>query len=151
MSENSENKDDEKTLIDPDVEEELDQPMPEQMITEYGTKNAQNTGNEKNQIASEWIGQSEDWKVKTKLSSDQIIAMSQLRMMPQIFDELEEIEEDINEIVSLVEKYSVSHHGLSRQQHTSVLKSMFSGETEEEQKTRNAVLQAFAASENSDE
>jgi len=140
-----------KPLIDPELEEDLKEVKPEDpFLTEYASM-SKSGSSEKTNVASEWIGEGNDWKTKTKLSAEQIIAMTQIRMMPQVFPELDEIDSVLMGLVQDMEKYAVSHEGLSREQQVSVLRAMFSGEHHEDSDRRSMLLSALAMPDNDDE
>ncbi|MFP4017835.1 MAG: hypothetical protein ACOCT9_00985 [archaeon] len=140
-------KNNEKNLkIDPEVKEELEDTVAEDpFLTEYATPNQSGQKSEKIDVTSEWIGEKDNWQTKTKLSADQIIAMSQVRMLPKAFPELEEIEDILIGTVKNLEQYAVSHGGLSREQQVDVLRAMHGDETPSEGAERAAILQAFSA------
>lgn len=142
---------DDDPLIDPELEEELGENFPEDpFLTEYASTGAGGGDSEKVDVTSDWI-EGEDWRGKTKLSAEQIIAMTQVRLMPNVFDELEGITPHLQEVVESLERYAVSHQGLSREQHVSVLRALHSGEMHDDSGNRNAFLEAFAASTQEDD
>jgi len=147
------NQDKDNPLIDPNVKEELTQNLPEDpLITEYATQNSTESENsERVKVTSNWIGEKGNWKVKTKLSAEQIIAMTQTRMLPQVFEELEPISEQLLKAVENLEQYSISHGGLGREQQVSVLRSMHSGEFSEDEHKRNMLLESFAMTRDNEE
>lgn len=148
---NEENGEKDKPLIDPEVKDELEKNFPEDpMLTEYSS-GGKGESSEKVDVTSEWIGEGSDWKTKTKLSAEQIIAMTQVRLLPEVFTELEELNPLLVEMVENIEKYAVSHGGMSREQQVSVLRAMHSGEMHDDSEQRSALLSALAMPVNDDE
>lgn len=140
-----------KPLIDPEVKGELEENFPEDpFLTEYASTGSGGGDSEKVDVTSEWI-EGEDWRGKTKLSAEQIIALTQVRLMPKVFTELEGINPHLKEVVQSLERYAVSHQGLSREQHVSVLRALHSGEMHDDTGDRSMLLEAFAASNNDDD
>lgn len=148
MSKEIQQNGEDEPLIDPEVKDELEDNFPEDpFITEYAST-GQGEGSEKVDVTSSWIGDDngENWKAKTKVSAEQIIAMTQVRLMSDTFDELEPLNPLLDNMVKNIEQYAVSHKGLSREQHVSVLKAMHSGEMHDDENKRAALLEAFAMS-----
>lgn len=140
-------------LIDPEVKEELSGDFPEDpMLTEYATHGKGNSGDEKVDVTSDWLGDKGDnWKPKTKLSAEQIIAMTQTRLLPKVYPELEELNPLLNQVVEDMEQYAVSHQGLSREQAVDILQAMHSGESPAENERKSMLFEAFAANMNEEE
>lgn len=140
-------------LIDPEVEEELEGNFPEDpFLTEYASHgDGKSEGSEKVDVTSDWIGEGDNWRTKTKLSAEQIIAMTQIRMLRQHYTELEEINPLLLEMVENMEQYTVSHKGLAREQHVDVLQAMHSGESPQENERKSMLLEAFAANTDNEE
>lgn len=133
-------------VIDPQVKEEVSQNVPEDpFFTEYG-KASGSSDNEKVDVTSDWIGDESgnNWKPKTIISADQIIALSQVRMLPKAFPELEGIEDLLLEQVQAIEQYAVSRDGISREQQVEVLKAMNSGEDMPHDDAGRAIASMFA-------
>lgn len=161
--ENSDNEDSEQSvkdavengegpLIDPEVKEELTGDYPEDpVLTEYASHGSSG-GDEKVDVTSDWLGDKGDnWKPKTKLSAEQIIAMTQTRLLPKVYSELEELNPLLEQVVEDMEQYAVSYQGLSREQAVDILQAMHSGESPADNERRNMLMEAFAASTMDDE
>lgn len=132
-------------IIDPEVRNEVEETKPEDpFFTEYATGKSQD--NEQVDVTKNWIGDEsgDNWKPKTLISSEQIIAFSQVRMLGNAFEELEEIEPMLDKTVRNLEQYAVSRDGISRKEHVEVLKAMHSGEMGESSAT-DALANIFAA------
>ena len=132
-------------LIDPKVKEELEENIPEDPVfTEYAKTGKNSAENEKVEATTGFIGDSQNWQTKTKLSAEQIIALTQVRMLPHVFEEIGELEGVFNETVNNLEQYAVSHGGLSREQAVSVLRALNAGEMHDDTDSRSKLIEAFA-------
>jgi len=134
-------------VIDPQVKQEVEETKPEDpFFTEYATGNSGDS--EQIDVTKDWIGDDngENWKPKTLISAEQIIAFSQARMLSDAFEELEGIEEILDNTVGNLEQYAVSREGIAREQQVEVLKAMHSGEMGENN-ARDALANIFAAPE----
>lgn len=136
-------------LIDPEVKEEVKENKPEEnFLVEYASKEG-TQDSEQVDVTKNWIGDNggDNWKPKSLLSAEQIIAFSQVRMIPQAFEELEPVQELLEDTVENLEQYAVSREGISRKEQVEVLKAMHSGETEPQEEMGRAMANLFAAPE----
>lgn len=141
---NQNNSDNSDGVLNEGIENELSQNIPEDpLLTEYATQEETKDDDEKINVTNEWIG--DDWKSKSKLSGEQIIALIQVRMLPSTFEELGELEPLFMQMVNDMEKYAVSHKGMAREQHVSVLRAMHGDEMPDDKQERNAIIEAFSA------
>lgn len=116
-------------IVDPKVKEEVQNAKGgDEFFAEYATNNGGDS--EQVDVTKNWIGDDDgdNWKPKTFISAEQIIAFSQVRMLGDAFEELEEIEHMLDNTVKNLEQYAVSREGMARTQHVDVLQAMHSGE-----------------------
>lgn len=135
----------ESPLIDPEVKEEVSQNKPEDnFLVEYASKESGDS--EQIDVTKNWIGDNEgdNWQPKTILSAEQIIALSQVRILPEAFEELEPIKDLLEDTVTNLEQYAVSREGISRKEHVEVLKAMHSGETDPSEEMAKGMANLFA-------
>jgi hypothetical protein len=132
-------------LIDPEVKEEVSQNKPEDnFLVEYASKESGES--EQIDVTKNWIGDNdgENWKPKSILSAEQIIALSQVRILPEAFEEIEGIAPLLESTVQNLEQYAVSREGIARSEHVEVLKAMHSGETDPSEEMAKGMANLFA-------
>lgn len=132
-------------ILDPELKEELENKQVEDpMITEYGSGADSSDGNEDISFAESWFPSKDEWQGKTIITPDQARALAAARHLPQVFDELEDLEPFLEGFINDYEKYLTSIEGHAREQQADILTAMFGGETAEESKRRDMILGAFA-------
>lgn len=133
--------------VDDDLVDELEEtPLEDPFITEYGTDHTGEDGEDPIAFAGDWFPGADEWQAKTAITPHQAHALAVVRQLPDLYDELEELEPFLDNLVQDYEMYLTSVGGASREQHVSILRSIFGGDAEEMEETRNMLLGAFAGS-----
>lgn len=143
MTDNTDNSDSSEPLIDPDVQEELENiPGEDPFLTEYASGN----GDESDSInfISEWFPDSNEWQGKTEITPKQARALSLFRALPHAYDELSDMEPFIVNLLDNYEKYLTSIDGKAREQQAGILKALVGGESEMTEDERSAMMSMFA-------
>ena len=141
--------DDPEASLDPRVVAEASTAMSEEDIV--GLYSSEGGSEERLPLVESWFPKEEQWQGKTIVNSYQAKALAVAKHLPEAFNEIEELEGFINEVINDYEMLLTSVEGTSREQQMNVLMSMFGKESSEESKARSAVLSAIAGKEESDE
>lgn len=143
MTDENQNSDGEEPLIDPDVKEELeDIPGEDPMLVEYASRGKDDR--EEISFAGDWFPDSDDWMGKTNITPEQARPLALVRLMPDMFDELEDLRPLFEDFVNDYEKYLTSIEGEAREQQAGILQSMFGNESGLEEATTSLAMQAFS-------
>lgn len=136
---------DEKPVLDPELVEELQNiPVEDNLLTEYGSPGSQSDDSQDISFAEKWFPDKDNWQGKTIIQPKQARALAAVRAMPEVWDELEDLEPFLDSMVTDYEQYLTSIEGISRNQQSKILQAMFGGETEKEERRRDMIMSAFA-------
>lgn len=132
-------------VIDPELQEALENVNDEsQIIGQYsGDGNSGDT--EGIEFVGEWFPNEEQWQGKTAIAPEQARPLAMVRHLPEVFEELEDLEPFLEGAIRDYEQYLTSIEGGSRQQQMQILKAMMGGATEEEEAAGRAVMSMFSA------
>lgn len=120
---------DEYEIVDPELVEALERiPKEDPLITEYGTA-GKGGQQEAIDFVSQWFPQKDNWQGKTKINENQAKALALFRHLPELFDEIEDLQGFIEGFTNNYEQYLTSVDGESRIQHTEILKALFGKST----------------------
>lgn len=132
-----------KADIDEKIIEEIEGVTQEDpTLTEY-----QSQGQEQSELefVREWFPDPDSWKGKTNITADQARQLALIRNMHLAFPELEEhTVEFLDSVANDYEQYLTSIEGEARQQHTSIMQSIFSGASESLEKAQSTLLGAVS-------
>lgn len=140
-------------VIDPDLREELeDLPAEDPFVTEYGTSMGSGSAKEESiNFADKWFPDWDQWQGKTRITPRQARALAAVRALPLMWEELEDLEPFLDQFVRDYEMYLTSIDGVAREQHADILRSMFGGEAEQEERRRDMIMGAIAGVAQDDE
>lgn len=140
------NNDQEEPVVDPAVVEELeDMNKEDPLITEYFTGGA-DSDTERVDFVETWFPDADEWQGKTDISYVQARNMALVRIIPLVFDEVEELKPMLDQLVDNYEKYLTSVDGVAREQQASILRSMFGGPGDMDDETTGMVKAALTGS-----
>lgn len=133
-------------IIDPELKEELENlPAEDPFVTEYGTSLGSNSAQEESiSFADKWFPEHDEWQGKTRITPQQARALAAVRALPLVWDELEDLKPFLDRFVTDYEMYLTSIDGLARDQHADILRAMFGGEAEQEERRRDMLFGAIA-------
>lgn len=134
--------------IDPRVEEELEQITSEEEI--FGSYHSDGEAGEKVETVNNWLPNDENWQGKTVVNEREARLFAVARALPHAFEEIEDMQPFIDEMLTNVEMYKTSVGGMAREQQVSVLGSMF-GSSDDGEGVRSALAGFIAGGENDDD
>lgn len=120
-------------VLDPNVVEEMEESDKEDLFTEYHSKGSESPDQEKVQVFEDWLPDKDDWSGKTIIHPRQAQSLAAVRMLADFFDEVEEIEDNLKQMVNHYEEYLTSIDGTAREQQVKTMAAMFGRETELEE------------------
>ena len=126
----------ENGLLDTELVEALSQTESEdQLITQYGG-DEKTPEDRKVNFTSEWFPSEDNWQGKTIIQPHQAQALAGARLLPDIFEELEDIAPIITELINNYEQYLTSVEGIAREQQADILHAIHSGEKRTPEESR---------------
>lgn len=97
----------------------------EQLMFGYGGKDREPV-----ELLSDYLPEKQDYAAKTIITKEQVHLLAALDQMTELFDELEDYDEVVEEWIKAYEKRLTSVHGLSRQEFLEIMVSMSGGSTD---------------------
>lgn len=131
-----------KTVIQDEVRDELENVGSEDLLVEYGTQGGDN--NEKTRFIEKWFPGGSDWQGKTNIKPHQARALALVRNIDSHFEEIEELGPFLRDVITDYEMYLTSVEGESRKDQVDIMRAMFGADTSEE-KTNQAMRNFLAA------
>jgi len=120
-------------------------PKEDPFITEYATNeiSGEIEGRTMDMVEN-WFPEKEQIEGKTTITPDQARALALVKHMPDLFEELEDLDVLFEDIIQDYQLLLTSIGGESRREQASILRSIFGGPSSEEMAERNAFLKLFA-------
>lgn len=84
------------------------------------------------ELLADYLPRNEDFAAKTVLTKEQVHLLAALEQLTELFDELDEYDEAVEEWIKSYEKRLTSVHGLSRDEFVKILVSMNGGSVDSE-------------------
>ncbi len=137
-----------KETIDPEVEKELEEVTSEEEL--FGTYTNDGQNGEKINTVNDWLPDSDNWQGKTIVNNEEAHKLALVRALPKAFEEIEDMEPFIDEMITNLEMYKTSVNGVAREQQVSVIGRMF-GSGEDSDGMRSALAGFIAGGEDNDD
>lgn len=115
------------------------------VLVEYGAR-----GNDDDRLSftREWFPDSDEWKGKTNISPTQARALTVMRQLPTMLDDVlpdddGELDRLLNALADDIEIYQTSIGGLSRRQQKEILELAFGGQEEKRTSRESSILDRY--------
>lgn len=132
--------------IPDEVEKEIEESISEDSLI-GGYLAGKGNENEKLPIVESWFPEAEEWHGKTRVTPRQAQAVAIAKHLPIIFDEIDEYDKFIENMIDDYLKLLTSVEGVSRDQQMQVLQSLFGGVSDEENEAKSFMKAAISAGE----
>lgn len=90
-----------------------------------------NRGPDREQMVSSYLPEDEDWPAKTILDINDPAAVAALSQFGEIFPEVDDLQQPIDEFLHMFLKSRTSVGGSSREEYQAIFESMYGGSNEE--------------------
>lgn len=93
------------------------------------------TGPDREEMASDYLPESDDWLAKTLLDVNDPAAIAALSNLETIYPEVEDLQPLVDDVLDKFLRGKTSIGGMSRSEYEGILKSMYGGSDEDDQST----------------